>query len=349
MDRATPLTELARLIGAELHGDGDRVIRGVAGIDEAGPDQITFLANAKYRAALAATRAGAVILDRPIDGLGAAQVVTPDPYYAYSRLVRHFYAEPYRSSGVSSQAAVAAGARLGRDVSIHAFVVVEDGAVIGDRVTLHAGVFVGRDSRVGDDSILYPNVTVREGVALGRRVILHSGAVIGSDGFGFATHNGRHEKILQVGSVVIEDDVELGANVTVDRAALGVTRIGRGTKVDNLVQIAHNVSIGEHCLIVAQVGISGSTTVGNSVTIAGQAGAAGHVTIGDGTVVAGRAGVTKDIPPRSVVSGFPAMPHDEWRASQAAVARLPELRKRLRELEQRLARLEGGNNREEER
>ncbi len=336
MERSTPLGDIARLIQAQIVGDPTVIVTGVAAIHDADSGQITFVANPKYASALAATRAAAVIVSAAVPGLTAAQLVVRDPYYAFCLVVRHFHVEDYRPSGVSPRAQIGTGVRLGRDLSIYPNVTVDDAAVIGDRVTLYPGVFVGRDSTVGDDSILYANVVVRERVTIGRRVIINAGSVIGSDGFGFATHGGQHHKIPQIGTVEIEDDVELGANVTVDRAALGRTRIGRGTKVDNLVQIAHSVEIGEHCLIVAQVGIAGSAHIGNGVTIAAQAGVAGHIEIGDRTVLGGRAGVTKDTPSGQVVSGFPAMPHTQWLAAQATFAHLPEMRKRLKALERRM-------------
>jgi UDP-3-O-[3-hydroxymyristoyl] glucosamine N-acyltransferase len=211
---------------------------------------------------------------------------------------------------------------------------------VGDRVTLLAGVSIGADVGIGDDALVYPNVVVSDGCSIGCRVILHSGVVIGSDGFGFATRNGRHEKILQVGRAVIEDDVELGANVCVDRAALGVTRVKRGTKVDNLVQIAHNVVVGDDSLIVAQAGISGSSELGRGVVLAGQVGVVGHLTIGDGAMVGAQSGVAADLPAGQVVSGSPAIPHQTWLRVQAILPTLPELRRTIKRLEARVAELE---------
>jgi UDP-3-O-[3-hydroxymyristoyl] glucosamine N-acyltransferase len=207
-------------------------------------------------------------------------------------------------------------------------------------VTLFPGVFIGQDSTVGDDSVLYPNVVVRERCTIGARVIIHSGTVIGSDGFGYVQHEGRHHKIPQLGGVIIEDDVELGANVTVDRATFGQTVIKRGTKVDNLVQIAHNVTVGEDNILVAQVGIAGSTTLGRHVMVGGQAGLADHIRIGDQVMIAARAGVTRNLEPNQIVSGAPAMAHETFIKAQAVISRLPELRQKVRELEERIRLLE---------
>ncbi len=330
------LKKLAEAIEGRVIGDADVAIHGVAGIKEAQPGEITFLANAKYAPLLRETKASAVILSKPDPNVSCAQVIVEDPYYAFSRVVSILTEKPHRAIGVSPLASIAKDARLGRDLSIHPFVTIGDRAVIGDRVTLYPGVYIGDETEIGDDAILYANVSIREKAVIGRRVIIHSGTVIGSDGFGFATHKGRHHKIPQIGSVVIEDDVEIGANVAVDRAAMGQTVIRRGTKIDNLVQIAHNVILGEDCLIVSQVGISGSAVIGNHVTLAGQTGVAGHLTIGDNVVAGGRSGVTKDIAPNQVVSGYPTLPHRQWLEAQAVFAHLPELRKRIKALEMKL-------------
>ncbi|MBI5379971.1 MAG: UDP-3-O-(3-hydroxymyristoyl)glucosamine N-acyltransferase [Nitrospirae bacterium] len=348
MKQAT-LQELASLVGGEIEGDAQTVIIGVTGIREAGPGQITFFSNPRYASALLETRASAVIIGKavklperpPAGGRGApAFLRVENPYYAYSQIARFFFSRPHVPSGISEWAVIGRGVRMGRDVSVHPFVVVGEGAEIGDRVTLSVGVYVGEGSVIGEESVLYPHVTVREGVRIGRRVIIHSGAVIGSDGFGYATQGGKHHKIPQVGGVVIEDDVEIGAGVMIDRAALGQTRIGRGTKIDNLVQVAHNVVIGDDCLVVAQAGIAGSAQIGSQVTLAGQAGVAGHLRIGDRATVSGQAGVTKDVRPGETVSGFPAIPHREWLKVQANLYRLPAIRGALTEIEARVRRLE---------
>jgi UDP-3-O-[3-hydroxymyristoyl] glucosamine N-acyltransferase len=327
-----PLGEIARRIGGRLVGDSGLLIRGVAPIHEAGPHDITFVANAKYAKALGATRAGAVLLEKEAKGIGPAQLLVDDPYFAFSRVVSLFHPPRRPPPGVHPQSVIGTGVRLGEEVYIGPFVTLEAGANVGDGAVIHHGVFVGEGSTIGEESLIHPNVTVREGVTLGKRVIVHSGTVIGSDGFGFATHAGRHHKIEQVGRVIVEDDVEIGANVAVDRAALGVTRIGRGTKIDNLVQIAHNVSIGEDSLIVAQVGISGSTTLGHHVVLGGQVGLVGHLRIGDRVMVGAQSGIMRDLPDGSVVWGSPAIAHSEALKVQAALPHLPEMRKQLRKL-----------------
>jgi UDP-3-O-[3-hydroxymyristoyl] glucosamine N-acyltransferase len=336
---ATSLYKLAEAVGGRIIGDGDVLIQGVAGIKEAKAGEITFLANPKYASLVRETKASAVILTQPDPRSSCAQLIVENSYYAFSRILSILIEKPYHSTGISPQASIGHGVRLGRDLSIHPFVTLGDGSVIGDRVTLYPGVYIGEGSAIGEDSVIHPNVSLREKVSVGRRVIIHSGTVIGSDGFGFATHQGRHHKIPQIGTVEIEDDVEIGANVAVDRAALGKTVIKRGTKIDNLVQIAHNVVIGEDCLIVSQVGISGSAAIGHHVILAGQTGVAGHLTIGDNVTAGGRSGVTKDVPSNQIVSGYPALPHRQWLEAQATFARLPELRKRIKELEMELERL----------
>ncbi len=338
------LGEIARRLGAELDGDPEIRITGVAGLSEAGPGQITFFANPKYASEVPGTRAAAVIVPRDYPGpVRAALLRVPEPYHGFVQVLRLYSAEDrVRPAGVHPTAVVDPEARLGRGVSIGPLCVVEAGAELGDGTVLCPGVFVGREAVLGEGCYLYPNVTVREKVTLGRRVTIHSGTVLGSDGFGYARVEGVHEKIPQVGTVVVEDDVEIGANVAVDRATMGVTRIGRGVKIDNLVHVAHNVVIGEHSLVVAQVGISGSTQVGRDVTLAGQAGLAGHIRIGDRAVVGAQAGVTKSVPPDTRVSGYPAMQHDRARRLNALNRRLPDLHRQIKDLEARLRRLEAG-------
>ena len=339
-DRSTTVQRLAELIGGRVIGDPSLIISGIAPIGEAQAGQITFLSNPRYARELLATKASAVILGPRYEQgrvpATLARLIVDDPYYGMCQVVRHFYEQPYRSTGVSPMASIGQKVALGAEISIHPFVVVGDRAVIGDRVTLFPGCYVGPDAVIGDDSLLYPNVTVRERARIGRRVIIHSGTVVGSDGFGYAFHRGEHHKIPQVGTVVIEDDVELGANVSVDRATLGLTVIGRGTKVDNLVQIAHNVTIGERSIIVAQAGISGSTAVGRGVILAGQVGVVGHVAIGDGARVGAQSGVARNVAPGQDVSGSPAIDHRQWLAVQATLPHLPELRRQLHRIEEEL-------------
>jgi UDP-3-O-[3-hydroxymyristoyl] glucosamine N-acyltransferase len=327
------LQEIAGLVHGTLSGDPHLRIRGIASIEEAKQGEITFLANPKYASKAMQTRASAIIVRAKMEGVSCALLMVEDPYFAFTQLLSHFHPPRRYPAEVDPKAAIGKEVLLGAGVSIGPFVTVEDCARIGDRVRLGAGVFVGEGSEIGEDSLIYPNVTIREGVKIGKRVIIHSGTVIGSDGFGFAPHKGKYHKIPQIGGVIIEDDVELGANVTVDRAALGNTVVGAGTKVDNLVQIGHNVVIGADSILVAQVGISGSAKIGRHVTLAGQVGVAGHLTIGDNVVVGGKSGVTKDIPAGENVSGFPPLPHKDWLKAQATFPHLPELRERIKALE----------------
>ena len=326
------LARAAELVGARLVGDPDAEVGGIAPIGDAGPEELTFLANPRYRNALETCRAQAVIIAREVEGLAIGQLVVDDPYYAYASLLTHFHAEPRRTGGISPDARVEADA-VGVEPDIGAFVTVGPGTRLGDRVTLHPGVRIGRDCTVGDDVTLFANVVVRDGCRLGSRVTIHSGTVVGSDGFGYATHQGVHHKIPHVGRVIVEDDVEIGAGCALDRGALGDTVIGAGSKLDNLVQLAHNVRLGQGCLLASQVGISGSTTLGNYVVIGGQAGIAGHLTVGDRVMIAGKGGVTKDLAGGQMVSGFPAMAHREELKRQAAVGTIPQLKEKIARLE----------------
>ena len=339
--KSISLKELSAHVGGVITGDSSVMIHGVAGLKEAGAGEITFLSNPRYAQLLGETKASAVILSKSDPKLQCAQLVVENTYYAFAQILNLLVTEPYRPGGISSHAYIGKDVRLGRGLTIHPFVTIALGAEIGDRVVLYPGVFIGAESRIGADTVIHSNASIREKVRIGERVIIQSGAVIGSDGFGFATYQGRHHKIPQIGTVIIEDDVEIGANVTVDRAAMGKTVVGRGTKIDNQVQIAHNVVVGEHCLLVSQVGISGSAVIGDHVTLAGQTGVAGHLTIGDHVVAGGRSGVTKDIRPNQMVSGYPAIPHRQWLEAQALFGRLPEYRKRIKALEIQLEKLEG--------
>jgi UDP-3-O-[3-hydroxymyristoyl] glucosamine N-acyltransferase len=335
------LAELAGELGGELVGDGSIRIEGVAGIKEAQPGDITFIANSRYDPYLDETRASAVICARGTRSAAIPLLQVDNPYLAFQRVVRIFRPDAYRPApGVHPTAVVAADATLGADVAIGPWCVIEPGAQIGDRTVVMAGGYVGHAVSIGEDSFLYPHVTVREECRIGARCILHPGVVVGSDGFGFAFDNGRYHKVPQVGTVILGDDVEIGANTTIDRATTHATQIGDGTKIDNLVQIGHNVTTGRNCIIVAQVGISGSTDLADHVTIAGQSGVAGHLKIGAGTTVAGKAGVTQSIEAGQTVGGFPAVPHNVWKRLTILFTRLPQLFKRTQSLEERVARLE---------
>ena len=341
------LGQLAELVGGRVDGDAGVLIAGVAGIREAGPDQITFAAIASYGARYAAeTNAAAVVVAEgaQLDGCRAALLRSAEPDLAFARIAEQFAPEPVRHPpGIHPAAVVAEGVQLGRNVSIGPNAVIEAGARIGDNTAVLAQAYVGRQSVIGADCVLHPGVKVRERITIGDRVIIHCGAVIGSDGFGFVTVKGRHVKVPQVGTVTIEDDVEIGANVTIDRARFDTTVIGRGTKIDNLVQIAHNVRIGEHCFVVAQVGIAGSARLGNYCILAGQSGVAGHVELGDRVIVAGRGGVTTNVQSGEIVSGFPAQPRRQELRVQASVRRLPQMLEDVRELKKRVSRVEAAS------
>lgn len=340
VSRPITLKEIHQLVGGTIYGDERATVSELAGLREANPKALSFIAQEKAMKVTEHLRAGALLVHRHLSDLAIPQIVVSNPLLAFAQVAQRFFVPPAAPRGIAENLIQGADVRIGPDPSIWPFVTLGDRATIGARVTLYPGVFVGSDSTIGDDSILYPNVVVREGCSLGARVIVHSGAVIGSDGFGYVQHQGRHHKIPQLGGVVIEDDVELGANVTIDRATLGSTVIKQGTKVDNLVQIAHNVSVGEHSIVVAQVGIAGSTSIGRHVMIGGQAGLADHLQIGDQVMIAARAGVNRSLEPNQIVSGAPVMPHEIWMKAQAVIPRLPELRQLVRSLEQRVATLE---------
>ncbi|MDX9975944.1 MAG: UDP-3-O-(3-hydroxymyristoyl)glucosamine N-acyltransferase [FCB group bacterium] len=334
--------EIAERLGGNVVGDRSIAITGVNGIKEAGSGDVAYIADPRYLSLLSQTRASAVIVPPGVSGSTCALIQVPNPYLSFYRLVEEFrpsYAHPV--SGVHPTAVVEEGACLGRNVALGAHVFVASSASLGDHVVLYPGVHIGSNCAVGERTVMYPNVVLREGVRVGARCILHPGVVLGSDGFGFVAYQGRQHKVPQLGSVTIGDDVEIGANSCVDRATFGTTTIGSGSKLDNLVQIGHNAQIGEHCVFSGQSGIAGSAILGNHVTIAAKVGVAGHLTVGDGVTVAGFSGVTKSIPPGRVVSGFPAQDHDVEKRIRAGMRFLPAALKRIQDLEQRIARLEG--------
>lgn len=336
--------ELAAKLGATLEGDSSAVLYGVADLHAAGAGQVSFAGSPRYLPAVVTSGAAAVIVQKD------ARIVSPKPALlrvtdvdAAFAVACAVFAPPavVMPRGVHPQALVAPEAKLGRNVSVGAFAVVEAGAEIGDGTTLYPQTYVGHEAKVGADCLLYPFASVRERCVLGDRVILQNGAVIGADGFGYAVDaQGVRTKIPQTGIVVLEDDVEIGANATVDRARFGQTRVGKGTKVDNLVMIAHNCVIGAHSVLCSQVGLAGTTTLGKHVICAGQAGLAGHLTIGDGAVIGGQAGVAKDMPGGQMYLGAPAVPRLEFGKSLAHVAGIPKLKEQLKALEARLANLE---------
>jgi UDP-3-O-[3-hydroxymyristoyl] glucosamine N-acyltransferase len=334
------LQEIAQYLGGTVSGDGDILIGGLATLDDAGEGQLTFLANPKYAAKVATTRASAVLLPAGANPQGRNAIFHPNPYLAFAKLLTLFYTAPAVPQGVMPGAFVADGVKIGADVTVYPGASVAPGVVIGDRVTLYPGVVLHPGVVLGDDVTLRANVSIRERCRIGNRVTIHDGTVIGSDGFGYAPDGKSWYKIPQIGIVVIEDDVEIGSNTVVDRAALEVTRIRRGTKIDNLVQIAHNCVIGEDCMIVSQVGISGSTQIGNHVTIGGQVGVVGHVKIGDNVMIGAQSGVPNSVEPNQILSGSPAQPHRDWLKSSAVIPKLPEMRKTVTSLEKRVAELE---------
>jgi UDP-3-O-[3-hydroxymyristoyl] glucosamine N-acyltransferase len=322
--------EIATAVQGTLEGEASLQICDAAGLDEASAEQISFFHNAKYIGSLEKTNAGAVLVPEKTGDLklpaGKTLIKVKNPQWAFAQVLGMLErARIKHPRGVSPQAAIDPSAKIGAGVAVGAFAVIESGASIGDGTIVYAGCFIGANSKVGKNSILYPNVVLREEVTVGDRAIIHAGAVLGADGYGFATIEGKHQKIPQIGRVVVEDDVEIGANVTVDRATTGETRIGAGTKIDNLVHIAHNVRIGRDCLIVAQVGISGSTTVGDRVTLAGQVGVVGHVHIGDGAIITAQTGIMNDVAPGAVLFGTPARPHREAMKLLAIFGKLPEI------------------------
>ncbi len=339
---AMTLAALAAALECRLEGDGAIEITGVADLEHAQPGDLSFFGAARYRTLVDASRASALIVGDEADLAGRALLRTKRPYYAFARAVELFHPARRPEPGIHALASVAADAQIASDASIGPFVAIGAGARVGARTVVRSHVAIGDGVVVGDDCLLHAHVSLRDGVRLGDRVIVQNGAVIGSDGFGFTPGpDGRHYKVPQVGVVIVEDDVEIGANTTIDRAAIGETRIGAGSKIDNLVQVGHNVRIGRDVLLAAQVGISGSATLEDRVTLGGQVGVQGHITIGRGAIAAGQSGVTNSVEPGRFLTGYPAIDNRQWRKASVIFARLPELRQQLITLERRLAALEG--------
>ena len=333
------LRELAELVEGSVIGDADQWIEGITGIDEAGPADLTFAVPPHLDRA-AASKAAAVIVPAYVESYAKPAIRVETPRIAFTRLLTLFNPPPQVERGVHPSAVVGERVSLADNVAVMAQVFIGSDVTIGEGTIIFPHTFVGDGSVIGAGCILHPNVTLRERTILGNRVIVQSGAVVGGDGFGFVTVDGEHLKVPQVGNVIIEDDVEIGSNTAIDRATTGSTIVKRGTKIDNLVHIAHNDVIGEHCFIVAQTGISGSVTVGHHVTLAGQTGTTGHINIGANSVFIGRAGITKDTPANYFGAGTPARPHQEWVREQVAVHKLPAALKKIRDLEKRLEELE---------
>jgi UDP-3-O-[3-hydroxymyristoyl] glucosamine N-acyltransferase len=335
------LRDIAERLECRLEGDGEIEIHRVAGIEDAGPGDLTFFTNAKYARALRTTRASAVILSDKAEAAPCAMLRANHPYLAFAHALGLFAVSTRPPAGIHHLAHVAVTAIVAPDAVVGPFTVIGDGARVGARTLLHASVTIGAGAEIGEDCIIHPHVSIRERVQIGHRVVVQDGAVIGSDGFGFATKpDGTHHKIPQIGAVVVEDDVEIGANAAIDRPAVGETRIGAGSKIDNLVQVAHGVAIGRNVLLAAQVGIAGSTTIEDSVTLAGQVGVSGHITIGKGTIATAQTGIPNSVDPGSFISGYPAIGNHDWLKSSAVFRKLPELRKAIADLDARLAEVE---------
>ena len=312
------------------------IIRGAAGLEEAGPEEVTFIDDASKAEQAEASRAGAVIVPMAIESLNKPIIRVQNPRLAFAEALGLFAPPAGVATGVHSTAIIGEGAKLGKDVAVGAYAVIGERVQIADGAIIYPQVYIGDDASIGENTTLWPQVMVGWGTQIGARCILYSGAVIGADGFGFIWDGERHRKVPQIGRVVIEDDVEIGANTTIDRATTNVTRIGRGTKIDNQVHIAHNVIIGENCIIAGKVGISGSVIIGKRVILAGQVGLADHVKIGDDAKVLARSAVLTDLPAGSVSSGIPAYPHRDYLRVEAATRKLPELMREVRELRQRI-------------
>lgn len=336
------VAEIAKLIGGEIVGDGDIKIQACAGIYEAKKGQVTFIVGEKYLTHAQETEASAIIIPRQMSLLGKTVIRVDNPSLAFTLLLKHFLRDipSVCPVGVHPTAIVHPSVRVGANVAIGPYAIIEPDVVIGDNTVIYAHAYIGHHVQIGRDCLFYSHVSIREGVSIGDRVIMQPGAIIGSDGYGYVMVEGRHEKIPQIGTVIIEDDVEIGANATIDRARFEKTIIGQGTKIDNLVHIAHNVITGKHCLIIAQAGVSGSAVLGNYVIVAGQAGIVGHVTIGDGAIVTAQSGVSKSIKAGEHVWGTPAQPMKEAFIMNAHVKRLEHYVKTIQDLKKRVEALE---------
>lgn len=338
------MKELANRLGCEVVGDGEIEISGLAGLEQAGPQQLTFLANKTYALKARATRAGAMLVEKPIDGVSVTFLVSANPYLDFARALEFFYQPPSPNAGIHPTAVIAPSAQIGDNASIGAYSVIGEDVVIGDNAVIHPHVVIYAGARIGSDVTLHAHAVVREFCEIGDRVVLQNGVIVGGDGFGFAKQkNGTHYKIVQSGVTVIEEDVEIQANTTIDRASIGETRVKRGAKIDNLVQIGHGCVVGEDNIICAQVGLAGSTILEKNVLLAGQVGISGHLTVHDNAVVYAQSGVGHDVPPGAVISGSPAYEARQWLRTITAMPKLPELVRAVRELEKKLASSESGS------
>ncbi|MFC1661614.1 UDP-3-O-(3-hydroxymyristoyl)glucosamine N-acyltransferase [Gemmatimonadota bacterium] len=343
-DRSLTAMEVAQLVGGRLEGNPDIRVRGIAPLDQATGEELGFLAQGRYLRHLDTTQAESVLVGEALahraEGV-AARVVVPDAYAALARLLQHFFPLDAPPPGVHPTAVLGPGVELGTGITVGPYAVLDEGVVVGDRVRIGSHSFVGARCRIGNDSILFSHVVLYPETRLGARVILHSGVCLGVDGFGYVSVEGKHRKVPQVGACVVEDDVEIGANTCVDGGSIGRTIIGKGSKLDNLVHLGHNVQIGQGVLMAAMVGIAGSTRIGDGAILGGQAGLVGHIEVGEGARIGAQAGVIGDIPAGETVSGFPARNNREYLRAMGMAFRLPETQKRLETLEKRLQALEG--------
>ncbi|MBI5789792.1 MAG: UDP-3-O-(3-hydroxymyristoyl)glucosamine N-acyltransferase [Candidatus Schekmanbacteria bacterium] len=330
------LQQLAQITGGRVIGDPQTMITAVKPIESADTGSITFISNPKYAQYLESTKAAAVIVSRQIEQAPVALLQVDNPYAAFALVMTLIYPDRPPAPGIHPTAVIAQSAQIGQNVYLAAHTAIGENSYIGDGTYIYPGVSIANDCRIGDNCVIHANVSIYQKVSIGNKVIIHSGTVIGSDGFGYVFAQGKQQKIPQVGTVEIEDEVEIGANVTIDRGALGATCIGRCTKIDNLVQIAHNVVIGENSIIVAQTGISGSTKLGKRVVLGGQVGVVGHIELADDTKVAAKAGVTKNTAPGTVLAGFIGVPHQEWRKTEAITRKLPDLYAKIKLLEKEI-------------
>lgn len=334
------LKKIVELVGGEVKGDDSLEIKGVAGLERAAEGEITFVAEKKYFAGLQTSKASAVFVKEECE-TEKVLVIHPNPQLAFAKLMAHFYPEPRPEPGIDSHAVIGKNAALGKDVTLYPFVYLGNNVTVGDGSVLFPGAVIGDDCKIGKETILYPNVTLYRNTVVGNHVILHAGVVLGADGFGYAAdEKGRYVKIPQVGRVTVEDDVEIGANTCIDRATQGATIIKEGTKIDNLVQVAHNCEVGEHSILVSQVGMAGSCKLGRHVILAGQVGLADHVTLGDNVIIAAKSATSQDIESPGMYGGIPAIPAMSWKKYLAILPKLPELSRKIKKLEKRLEAIE---------
>ena len=330
------LSQIADILNGDLEGNGSLEVSGIKPLDEAGPGDLSFLSNPRYREELERTLAGGVIVAREVEIKDRNLIKVNNPYLGFAVVMELFHGREYIGTGISPRASVHDTARIGADPSIQPFTVVSEGASVGDRTTLMSGVYVGPGAVVGDECLIHPNVVLEHGIRIGNRVTIHSGTVIGSDGFGFARDGSRHRKIVHAGIVEIGDEVEIGACCTIDRAVMGKTVIGDGTKLDNLIQVGHNSRIGKDCILVSFVGLAGSVTLEDRVSMAGRSGVVGHLKVGEGATILAKSVVLDDIPPGASVAGFPAVDAMTWRKTSVLIGKLDSMRKRIRKLEKEL-------------